>query len=90
MMTELALEKMRSAVNKYREESGISIKTLAFSLEGFSEQQLRNVLNKTDGGPKAVEMLAKLIEIYPIKINQKGVVELRNKKALMGQGGGEL
>ena len=67
MMTELALEKMRSAVNKYREESGISIKTLAFTLEGFSEQQLRNVLNKTDGGPKAVEMLAKLIEIYPIK-----------------------
>ena len=26
-----------------------------------------NALNKTDGGPKAVEMLAKLMEIYPIK-----------------------
>jgi hypothetical protein len=59
----------RSTVNKYRDESGISIKTLAFSLEGISEQQLRNALNKTDGGPKAVEMLAKLMEIYPIKIN---------------------
>ena len=68
-MTDLALEKMRTAVNKYRDESGISIKTLAFSLESISEQQLRNALNKTDGGPKAVEMLAKLMEIYPIKIN---------------------
>ena len=28
---------------------------------------LRNALNKTDGGPMAVEMLAKLMEIYPIK-----------------------
>ncbi|MDN5474525.1 MAG: hypothetical protein L0F91_05775 [Lactococcus lactis] len=45
-MAELALEKMRTAINKYREESGISIKTLAFSLEGISEQQLRNALNK--------------------------------------------
>lgn len=68
-MAELALEKMRVAVNKYREESGISIKTLAFSLEGISEQQLRNALNKTDGGPRTVEMLAKLLEIYPIKFN---------------------
>lgn len=68
-MAELALEKMRTAINKYREDSGISIKILAFSLEGFSEQQLRNVLNKTDGGPRAVEMLAKLMEIYPIKFN---------------------
>ena len=67
-MTDLALEKMRTAVNKYRDESGISIKTLAFSLESISEQQLRNALNKTDSGPKAVEMLAKLMEIYPIKI----------------------
>lgn len=64
-MTEIALEKMRTAVNKYREESGISIKTLAFALE-VSEQQLRNALNKTDGGSKAVEMLSKLMEIYPI------------------------
>ena len=66
-MTEIALEKMRTAVNKYRKESGISIKTLAFALDGISEQQLRNALNKTDDGPKAVEMLAKLMEIYPIK-----------------------
>lgn len=66
-MTEIALEKMRTAVNKYRKESGISIKTLAFALDGISEQQLRNALNKTDGGPKSVEMLAKLMEIYPIK-----------------------
>lgn len=66
-MTEFALEKMVTAVNNYREESGISIKTLAFSLEGVSEQQLRNALNKTDRGPKVVEMLAKLMEIYPIK-----------------------
>ena len=35
-MTEIALEKMRTAVNKYREESGISIKTLAFALDGIS------------------------------------------------------
>ena len=68
-MTEVALSKMRDAVNKYREESGISIKTLAFALEGTSEQQLRNALNKTDGGPRVIEMLAKLMEIYPIKIN---------------------
>ena len=66
-MTEIALEKMRTAVNQYREDSGISIKTLAFALEGTSEQQLRNALNKTDVCPKAVEMLAKLMEIYPIK-----------------------
>lgn len=68
-MTEIALEKMRTAVNKYREESGISIKTLAFALDGVSEQQLRNALNKTDGGSKAVEMLSQLMELYPIKIN---------------------
>lgn len=67
-MTEIALEKLRNAVNGYRDETGISIKTLAFALEGVSEQQLRNALNKTDGGPKAMEMLAKLVEIYPIKI----------------------
>lgn len=67
-MTDVALEKMRTAVNKYRESSGISIKTLAFSLEGVSEQQLRNALNMTDRGPRAVEMLAKLMEIYPIKL----------------------
>lgn len=68
-MTEVALEKMRTAVNKYREESGISIKTLAFALDGVSEQQLRNALNKTDGGSKVVEMLSQLMELYPIKIN---------------------
>ena len=68
-MTDLALEKMRAAVNKYRDSSGISIKTLAFSLEGVSEQQLRNALNMADRGPRAVEMLAKLMEIYPIKIS---------------------
>lgn len=68
-MTEIALKKMREAVNKYREETGISIKTLAFALEGVSEQQLRNVLNKNDGGSKSVEMLALLMEIYPIKFN---------------------
>ena len=66
-MTEIELEKMLTAVNNYREESGISIKTLAFALDGISEQQLRNALNKTDSGPKAVEMLAKLMEIYPVK-----------------------
>ena len=61
------IRKNANRVNKYRKESGISIKTLAFALDGISEQQLRNALNKTDGGPKAVEMLAKLMEIYPIK-----------------------
>lgn len=68
-MTEIALQKYRAAIEKYRKKTGISIKTMAFALDGVSEQQLRNALNKNDGGPKAVEMLAKLMEIYPIKFN---------------------
>lgn len=67
-MTEEALEKYRTAVNNYRNKTGISIKALAFALKGISEQQLRNALNKTDSGPKAVEMLAKLTEIFPIEL----------------------
>ncbi|HAP15106.1 MULTISPECIES: hypothetical protein [Lactococcus] len=68
-MTEVALEKYRTAVNNYRDKTGISIKSLAYALEGTSEQQLRNALNKTDGGPKAVEILAKLTEIFPMELN---------------------
>lgn len=68
-MTEIALEKYRTAVKNYRDKTGISIKALAYALDGTSEQQLRNALNKTDGGPKAVEMLAKLTEIFPMDLN---------------------
>lgn len=67
-MTEEAFEKYRTAVNNYRNKTGISIKVLAFALNGTSEQQLRNALNKTDRGPKVVEMLAKLTEIFPIEL----------------------
>lgn len=64
-MTEIALQKYRAAIEKYRKKTGISIKTMAFALDGVSEQQLRNALNKNDGGPKSVEILAKLTDVFP-------------------------
>lgn len=72
-MTEIALRKYREAVNDYRKKTGISVKTMAFALDGVSEQQLRNALNKNDAGPKAVEILARLAEAFPALLDQEGV-----------------
>lgn len=72
-MTEIALRKYREAVNDYRKKTGISVKTMAFALDGVSEQQLRNALNKNDAGPKAVEILARVAEAFPALLDQEGV-----------------
>lgn len=69
-MAEFAIERLRKAVKNYIDETGISLGTLAYALENVSEQALRNALNGNDkGSPKSIEMLSKLIDLYPIKIN---------------------